>query len=73
MGCLVESEALNRQLRSAVAPDFARANAWELAFDEQGNVVWISDDEILTNQPAASGLQRIEDWLFAHLPLEDEM
>ena len=24
-------------------------------------------------QPAASTLQRIEDWLFAHLPLEDEL
>ena len=30
-------------------------------------------DEVLTVQPAASTLQRIEDWFFAHLPIEDEL
>ena len=73
MGLLIESEALNAKVRKAVTPDFSNANSWQLQFDEQGQVVWVSNDVTLTEQPAASWLQRIEDWFFAHLPLEDEL
>ena len=73
MGFLIESEALNAEVRKAVTPDFSPTNAWQLELDEQGGVVWVSNDIRLTKQPAASMLQRIEDWFFSHLPLEDEL
>jgi putative cardiolipin synthase len=73
MGFLIESEALNETLRAAFAPDFERSNAWELQLDEDGDVVWVSNEATLTSQPAVSTWQRIEDWFFAHLPIEDEM
>ena len=73
MGLLIESEALNAEVRKAVAPDFSQTNAWQLEIDEEGRVVWVSHDVTLTEQPAASMLQRIEDWFFSHLPLEDEL
>jgi putative cardiolipin synthase len=73
MGFLIESEALNAEVRKAVTPDFNKTNAWQLELDENGSVIWVSDDVTLTEQPAASILQRIEDWFFAHLPLEDEL
>jgi putative cardiolipin synthase len=73
MGFLIESEALNAEVRKAVTPDFSNANSWQLQLDEQGKVVWVSHDVTLTEQPAGSLLQRIEDWFFSHLPLEDEL
>jgi putative cardiolipin synthase len=73
MGFLIESEALNAAVREAISPDFSRTNAWQLELDKQGDVVWVSDDVRLTEQPAASMLQRIEDWFFSHMPLEDEL
>jgi putative cardiolipin synthase len=73
MGLLVTDEALNQELRSQVAPDFTLANSWRLEFDAQDDVVWVSDVEVRTTQPAFSSLQRIEDWFFALLPLEDEL
>jgi putative cardiolipin synthase len=73
MGFLIESAALNAEVRKAVTPDFSTSNSWQLQFDEQGQVVWVSHDVTLTSQPAGSILQRIEDWFFAHLPLEDEL
>lgn len=73
MGLLIESEALNAEVRKAVTPDFSQTNAWQLQLDEDGKVVWVSHDVTLTEQPAASMLQRIEDWFFSHLPLEDEL
>ena len=73
MGLLIESEALNAEVRRAVTPDFSQSNAWQLELDERGEVTWVSHDITLTEQPAASTMQRIEDWFFSHLPIEDEL
>ena len=73
MGLLVESPAVNAALRAALDRDFAEANAWRLQMNAAGTVTWVSGDEVLTAQPAASTLQRVEDWFFAHLPIEDEL
>ena len=73
MGLLVESEAFNARVREAVETDYQQANAWHLQFEKDGKVVWVSDEKTLTSQPAASFMQRIEDWFFAHLPIEEEM
>jgi putative cardiolipin synthase len=73
MGLLVTSEALNKELRQQVALDFSPAISWRLEFDDSGEVIWVSDEVVLTSQPALSPLQRIEDWFFSHLPLEGEL
>ncbi|MEE4185633.1 MAG: phospholipase D family protein [Gammaproteobacteria bacterium] len=73
MGFLVTSEAFNSVVRAAVEADFDRANAWQLEKQPDGAIYWVGDDEVLTAQPAASFMQRIEDWFFAHLPLENKL
>ena len=73
MGLLVTSPELNADLRRAIEPDFSVSNAWQLQLDEGGEIVWVSDDGILTVQPATSFMQRIEDWFFSHLPIEAEL
>ncbi|MGB5208917.1 MAG: phospholipase D family protein [Gammaproteobacteria bacterium] len=73
MALLVESEALNARVRTAFDPDFELANAWELEYDENGHIIWVSDTVVLESQPAGSFMQRIEDWFFAHLPIENKM
>lgn len=73
MGLLVKSERFNRSVREALEGDFASANAWRLELRDDGKVYWVADDQVLAAQPAASFMQRIEDWFFAHLPLEDEL
>ena len=73
MGLLVQSEELNAQIRSLVERDFSQANAWHLKLNDKGHVVWVSDGVVLESQPARSFMQRIEDWFFMHLPIEDEM
>ena len=73
MGLLIESAALNAEVRKAVIPDFSKSNSWQLEMDEQGKVVWVSHDVTLTEQPAESAMQRNEDWFFSILPIEDEL
>jgi putative cardiolipin synthase len=73
MGLLVESTELNKDLRAAINPDFDTTNAWHLQFDENNQVIWVSDDQTLMTQPATSFMQRVEDWFFSHLPIEGEL
>ena len=73
MGLLVESESLNAAIRAQVEPDFLPVNAWHLQFDDSGDIMWVSDSMTLRSQPAAGFMQRIEDWFFAHLPIEAEL
>lgn len=73
MGLLVVGAAFNRDVRDAVDSDFSGRNSWRLELRDDGNVVWISDDATLSAQPASSFMQRIEDWFFALLPIENEM
>lgn len=73
MGFLVTSTGFNRTVREAVEGDFSTENAWRLELNDDGRVLWVSDDETLESQPAMSFMQRIEDWFFSHLPIEGEM
>lgn len=73
MGLLVRSEALNAEVRQAVTGDFDLNNAWHLELGDDGHVYWVSAEERLDSQPAASFMQRVEDWFFAHLPIENEL
>ena len=73
MGLLVHSTKLNQQVRDAVERDYQATNAWQLKFDEEGQVVWVAEDLVLDEQPAQSFMQRLEDWFFAHLPIEGEL
>ena len=73
MGLLIESTDLNSDVRAAIKPDFEGMNAWHLELDENNQVIWKSDDQTLMTQPATSFMQRIEDWFFSHMPIEDEL
>jgi putative cardiolipin synthase len=73
MGFLVVSEPFNRSVRAAVDRDFSAGNAWSLELQDDGKIFWVAGDETLEVQPAGSFMQRIEDWFFSHLPIEDEL
>lgn len=73
MGLLVRSKPFNSSVRDALEGDFSTANAWRLELQADGSVHWVADDQRLTTQPAASFMQRVEDWFFSHLPIEGEM
>ena len=73
MGFLVVSESFNRAVRSAVEVDFSGANAWRLELQQDGLVQWVADGQRLTTQPGASYMQRLEDWFFSLMPIEQEL
>jgi len=73
IGLLLDSPEINRQLRELLALDFHLRNAWHLQPSDSGRMMWVADDMTLTNQPADSEFQRLEDWFLGILPIEDKM
>jgi putative cardiolipin synthase len=73
MGLLIESPSLNAELRRFLEPDFSPRNAWLLRRSDDGQMTWVSDEEVLQHQPTHSYMRRIEDWFLTLLPIEDEM
>jgi len=73
MGLLIESPGLNLKLRQALAPDFSPRNAWLVKADENGNLIWVSDESVLKHQPSHNFMRSIEDWFLTLLPIENEM
>jgi putative cardiolipin synthase len=73
MGLLIDSPALNAELRQALEPDFSLRNAWHVKLGDDGGLVWVSDDVVLDHQPEPSYMRRIEDWFLSLLPMEDEL
>jgi putative cardiolipin synthase len=73
MGLLVDSVELNEELRQLVDVDFDPRNSWQVKLDQNGEMIWVSGDEVQHHQPDTSFMHRIEDWFFSLLPIEDEM
>ena len=69
----VESRGLARQILAFTQPDFERVNAWQLSLGQDGAISWLGDGIRVNTEPAEHTFQRIEEWFFAHLPIEDEM
>ena len=70
---MIDSPELARGILAAFAPDFLPANSWQVTLNEQGELQWLSGDEVLTRQPAGSVWQRMGDAFFGLLPIDTQM
>jgi putative cardiolipin synthase len=70
---MIDSPELATGILAAFAPDFLPENSWRVTLDEQGELQWQSDNEVLTRQPAASVWHRVGDAFFGLLPIDAQM
>jgi putative cardiolipin synthase len=73
IGLVVESRSLSEALLALTQPDFEKTSSWQLALTPDGKINWIGDSAILRSEPASHGFQKMEEWFFAHLPIEAEL
>ncbi|QJF50315.1 hypothetical protein G3256_03610 [Roseobacter ponti] len=73
VGLIVRDRRVNRAIRDLTAPDLGTSNAWRLELTADNMLIWVGDDVVLNAEPAASFMQRIEDWFFALLPRDGEL
>ena len=68
MGMIVTSTGLAEEVAAIAERDMAPANSWRVRLDDNGKLIWESDEGTVTRQPAQSGWQRFQAWLFKILP-----
>ncbi len=70
MGVLIDSPELAEELSQKIEYLMQPENSWRVQLNENGKVIWVSGDNILTRQPAQSGWQRFLDLFFKLFPKE---
>lgn len=73
VGLTIESEAVNRSLRDAIAVDFEPRNAWSVQLTPEGKMIWVGESEMIDHAPAHSAFQQLEDWFLGLLPIDAQM
>lgn len=68
MGVLIDSPELAEELAQLAEELMLPENSWQVKFDDKGNLIWQSGQDIRTRQPARSFWQRVMDWFFKLFP-----
>jgi cardiolipin synthase C len=68
MGAIIDSPCLAEALARLMERDMAPDNSWQVQLDPQGELRWVSGDQVLSTQPARSLWQRVEDLIFMLFP-----
>lgn len=68
MGVLIDSPELAEELAQLAEELMRPENSWQVKFDDKGQLIWQSGDDIKTRQPAQSFWQRVMDWFFKLFP-----
>jgi putative cardiolipin synthase len=73
MGLVIESPALGAELTELIERDMLPENSWHVVLGENGRPLWVAGEERHTRQPSRGFGQRIADWFFGLLPIEDQL
>jgi putative cardiolipin synthase len=68
MGMIVASVDLAEEVARIAERDMEPTNSWQVLLDDNGQLFWESSEGIVTKQPAQSGWQRFQLWLFGIVP-----
>ena len=69
-GVYIESRGLAEDLAQIMERDMSAANAWQVKFDGDGELIWVHDSETVDTQPARDFWQRFMDVVFKMFPKE---
>jgi putative cardiolipin synthase len=68
MGVVIDSPNLAEKLAAVMLRDMEPENSWHVVLSPDGELLWVSTDEVLDIQPARDYLQRVEDQFFMMFP-----
>jgi cardiolipin synthase C len=70
MGVVIDSPELGEELARLIERDMEPENSWQVQLVDGDSLRWVSNDAIVTRQPARSLWQRIQDVFFMLFPEE---
>ena len=73
IGLFVQNPDLTESVCRAFIEDLNEGKYWQVKYNEQGKLIWQSNDEIITVQPARGLWQRIAKTIFSMLPIQQHL
>jgi putative cardiolipin synthase len=70
MGVIINSAGLGEALAKLFQRNMSAANSWRVTLDDDGNLQWAHDTEVVDVQPARNFWQRIQEMFFRAMPKE---
>lgn len=70
MGVIIKSAGLGEALAKLFERNMSAANSWRVTLDDDGNLQWAHDNELVGVQPARNFWQRIQEFFFRAMPKE---
>jgi len=70
MGVVIDSPELGEDLARLIERDMLPENSWQVQLVDGKSLRWVSDDAVVTRQPARSLWQRVQDVFFMLFPEE---
>lgn len=70
-GLVFESESFCGRVQALIEDYIQPENSWRVTLDADGELQWTSYEGTVHQQPARSGSQRVADFIFRLLPIED--
>lgn len=70
IGLFVTNTELAKKVHRVFIDDLDQGKYWQVKYNEQGQLIWQSADEVITVQPARSFSQRIAKTIYSLLPIQ---
>jgi len=73
IGILVDDTILSDNIRSAFLKDLSEGQFWAVKYNNEGRLSWTSGKDSTTRQPARNLWQRIANFIYSHLPIQQHL
>jgi putative cardiolipin synthase len=73
IGILVDNPMLSDSIRSAFLEDLSEGQFWQVKFNHKGRLSWTCGKDSTTTQPARNLRQRIANFIYSHLPIQQQL
>jgi len=73
VGILVDDEILSDNIQSAFLKDLSEGQFWEVKYNNEGNLSWTCNKDMTTRPPARNMWQRIANFIYSFLPIQQQL
>jgi len=73
IGVLVDNPALCESIRGAFLNDLAEGQFWQVNHDKDMHLNWVCGSDSTTIQPAKNSWQRMANFIYARLPIQQQL
>ena len=73
IGILVDNSTLSDDIRNAFLSDLSEGQFWQVKYNDKGHLTWTCNKDSTTRQPARNLWQRMANFIYSRLPIQQQL